>query len=161
MAEPRRPLFLPVQARDARFLVIEALFYEEIGTMLREGAQAAFAQAGATCEVVSVPGALELPIAMAMALDGGRFAGAVALGCVIRGETYHFDLVCNESARALMQLAVAARLPFGNGVLTVENEAQAVDRADPRRGDKGGDAARAALALWSLKHGSLMSGSAR
>ena len=153
MAEPRRTVSSPVQAGDARFLILEALFYEDIGAMLRAGATAAFERAGATCEVLSVPGALELPIALAMALDGRRYAGAVALGCVIRGETYHFEVVCNESARALTALVVAARLPFGNGVLTVESTEQAIERADPRRGDKGGDAARAALALWSLAGG--------
>ena len=122
---------------------------------LRAGAVATLEQAGASFEVLSVPGALELPVALAMALGSSdrRFAGAVALGCVIRGETYHFEVVCNESARALTALAVAARLPFGNGVLTVESTEQAIERADPRRGDKGGDAARAALALWRVKHG--------
>ena len=165
MAEPRRVSSSPVQTGGARFLVLEALFYEDIGAMLRGGALAALEQAGATCEVLSVPGALELPVAMAMALqgpapDGRRYAGAVALGCVIRGATYHFEVVCNESARALTALAIAARLPFGNGVLTVETEEQAIERADPRRGDKGGDAARAALALWGLANRSSKAGSA-
>lgn len=160
MAEPRRSLPTPVQAGGARFLVLEAVFYEEVGAMLRAGALAALEQAGAACDVLSVPGALELPVALAMALDTRRYAGAVALGCVIRGETYHFEVVCNESARALTALAVAGRLPFGNGVLTVGTSEQAEERADPGRGDKGGDAARAALALWALANGPLRAGSA-
>ena len=170
MVEPRRSPSSPVQAGGARFLVVEALFYEDVGAMLRAGATAAFEQAGAACEVLSVPGALELPVALAIALDrtaldgtaldGCRYAGAVALGCVIRGETYHFEVVCNESARALTALAVAARLPFGNGGRTVETGEPALERAEPRRGDKGGDAARAALALWSLADGRLKAGSA-
>jgi 6,7-dimethyl-8-ribityllumazine synthase len=113
-------------------------------------------QAQAT--VIEVPGALELATAAAIALDDAELAGApydgvVALGCVIRGETYHFELVANESARALTNLSVSRRLPLGNGVLTVENEAQAIVRADPKRGNKGADAARAALALVRLKRG--------
>ena len=106
---------------------------------------------GAKADVIRVPGALEIPIALVMALGESRYDGAVALGCVIRGETYHFEIVANESARALTQLAVDRRLPFGNGILTVETERQAIERADPGQGDKGGDAARAALALWQLK----------
>jgi len=107
---------------------------------------------------LSVPGALELPIAAAMALDAAKAAGApydgfVSLGCVIRGDTYHFEIVANESARALMDLAVASRLPFGNGILTVENMTQALVRADPLQGDKGADAAQAAVALVALKRG--------
>ncbi len=155
MAEPRRPVSTPVRVNGARFLVVEARFYDDIGAMLLEGAVRALEAAGAEIEVVSVPGALEIPVAIAMRLDVGDYAGAVALGCVIRGETYHFEIVCNESARALTRLAVERRLCFGNGVLTVETEAQASERADPTRGDKGGDAARAALALWQVKHGPL------
>ena len=102
-----------------------------------------------------MPGALEIPIALAILLDkaeasGAPYDGAVALGCVIRGETYHFEIVAGESSRALMQLATSRRLPFGNAIVTVENEAQAFERADPQRGNKGGDAARAALALRHL-----------
>lgn len=124
--------------------------------MLLEGASRAFAAAGAAFERLSVPGALEIPLAMATALDHAEemrrpFAGAVALGCIIRGETHHFEIVANETARALMQLALERKLSFGNGVLTVENEAQALMRADCEQGDKGGDAARAALALHYLK----------
>ncbi len=153
MAEPRRSIPAPVHVGGARFLVVEARFYDDIGAMLFAGATRALEAAGAGVEVVSVPGALEIPVALAMRLDAGDYAGAVALGCVIRGETYHFEIVCNESARALTRLAVEGRLCFGNGILTVEDEAQALERADPARGDKGGDAARAALALWLVKHG--------
>ena len=153
MAEPRRSPLPSVSAVGARFLIVEARFYDEIGAMLLAGARRVFENAGARVDVVSVPGALEIPIALAMSLDRGDYVGAVALGCVIRGETYHFEIVCNESARALTALAVAGRIAFGNGILTVETEAQALERADPSRGDKGGDAARAALALWQLKTG--------
>lgn len=152
MAEPRRSPFTPVDAEGTRFLVIEARFYDGIGAMLLEGATRALKAAGAEVDVVSVPGALEIPVAMALLVEDGDYAGAVALGCVIRGDTYHFEIVCNESARALTQFAVDWRLCLGNGILTVENEAQAIERADPARGDKGGDAARAALTLWRLKH---------
>ncbi len=151
MAEPRRSVLPSVDAAGARFLIVEALFYDEVGAKLRDGATRAFTHAGAAVDIVSVPGALEIAVALATALERGDYAGAVALGCVIRGETYHFEIVCNESARALTDLAVSRLLPFGNGILTVENEEQALVRADPGQGDKGGDAARAALALWRLK----------
>ena len=151
MAEPRRSVMPTVRAEGARFLVVEARFYDDIGAQLLAGARQALERAGAAIDVVTVPGALELAPALAMLVEDGGYAGAVALGCVIRGETYHFEIVCNESARALGQFAVDWRLPFGNGVLTVENERQAQERADPARGDKGGDAARAALALWQIK----------
>jgi 6,7-dimethyl-8-ribityllumazine synthase len=140
----------------ARFLIVEARFYETIAGLLREGAKATFAQAHVSIEIVSVPGALEIPLAMAIALDQAEakkhpFDGAIALGCVIRGETYHFEIVANESTRALMHLALVRKLAFGNGILTVNSEAQALSRADPSKGDKGGHAARAALALLGLK----------
>jgi len=155
MALPRSSPPL-LEARGTRFLIVEARYYENIAAMLLEGAKTAFAKAGATFDLVGVPGALEIPLALAIALDQAAaskhpFDGAVALGCVIRGETHHFEIVANESARALMQLALARKLAFGNGVLTVENEAQAVSRADPQQGDKGGDAARAALSIHRLK----------
>ena len=158
MAEPRRALAPVARLDGARFLIVEARFYDHIGAMLLEGAQAAFAEAGVNVDVVSVPGALEIPIAMAIALDRANrkdtpYQGAIALGCIIRGETYHFEIVSNESARALVDLAVAHRICLGNGILTVETEAQALARADLRQGDKGGDAARAALALYRLKAG--------
>jgi 6,7-dimethyl-8-ribityllumazine synthase len=155
MALPRRsPPHL--EARGARFLIVEARYYEDVAAMLLEGAKAAFAKAGASFDLVGVPGALEIPPALAIALDHAAasqhpFDGAVALGCIIRGETYHFDIVANESARALMRISVARKLAFGNGILTVDNVAQAVSRADPRQGDKGGDAARAALSIYRLK----------
>ncbi|MGA2042760.1 MAG: 6,7-dimethyl-8-ribityllumazine synthase [Roseiarcus sp.] len=157
MAEPRRDDSRPlVKLAGGRILIVEARFYDAIGAQLLDGARRAIEAAGATCEIVNVPGALEIPIAMAITLDaaaraGAPYDGAVALGCVIRGETYHFEIVAGESSRALIGLAVARGLALGNGVLTVENEAQAEARADPARGDKGGDAARAALALAALK----------
>jgi 6,7-dimethyl-8-ribityllumazine synthase len=156
MAEPRRTLAPAESVGGARFLIVEARYYDEIGAMLLAGAQTAFAKAAAKVDVVSVPGALEIPIALAIALDvasarGAPYQGAIALGCIIRGATYHFEIVANESARALMELAVTKGICVGNGILTVENEAQAIVRADPAQGDKGGDAARAALALHRLK----------
>lgn len=157
MAEPRRSEeTAEVSVKGARFLIVEARFYDEIGALLLDGAKRAFAQAEARCEIVRVPGALEIPLAMAIALAaaetaGAPYQGAVALGCVIRGETYHFEIVAGESARALMDFALARKLAFGNGILTVESEAQARARASLAGGDKGGDAARAALALHRLK----------
>jgi 6,7-dimethyl-8-ribityllumazine synthase len=156
MAEPSRPSSAPPSLAGGRILIVEARFYDAIGAMLLAGADAAIKSAGAAYDIVKVPGALEIPIATAIALDaaeaaGAPYDGAIALGCVIRGETYHFEIVAGESCRALLDLAVARKLAFGNGVLTVENEAQAIVRADPAQGDKGGDAARAALALAMLK----------
>jgi 6,7-dimethyl-8-ribityllumazine synthase len=146
-----------INVRGAKFLIVEARFYDGIGAMLLEGAAAALAEAGASHHLIGVPGALEIPIAMEIALDqaqkvGEPYAGAVALGCIIRGETYHFEIVSTESARALMELGVSRRLALGNGILAVDTEVQALARADRARGDKGGDAARAALALYLLKH---------
>lgn len=157
MALPRRSsASFDSIAEDARFLIVEARFYEDISAMLLEGAKSAFARAGASFDVVGVPGALEIPLVMAIALDRAAdlnqpYQGAVALGCVIRGETYHFEIVANQSAQAMIQLALNRKLAFGNGILTVENEAQALVRADPKQGDKGGDAARAALSIHRLK----------
>jgi len=157
MAEPSRPSASTIdRVEGARFLIVEARFYDNIGALLLEGAKRAFEKAGAGFDIESVPGALEIPIALAALFDaaaanGRTYQGAIALGCVIRGETYHFEIVAMQSARALMDLAVARKLAFGNGILTVENETQALVRADPERGDKGGDAARAALALHRLK----------
>ncbi len=154
----RSPGTFEAEFTGARFLIVVAQFYDTIAGMLLEGAKSAFENAHASFEIVSVPGALEIPLAMAIALDqaeaGKRpFDGAIALGCVIRGETHHFEIVANESARALIALALKRKLPFGNGILTVESEDQALSRADPLRGDKGGDAARAALAILGLKRG--------
>jgi 6,7-dimethyl-8-ribityllumazine synthase len=159
MPQPRRPKdSVEESVKGARFLIVEARFYDEIASLLLEGAIAALKRAEACYLCWQVPGAFEIPTAVAIALDmaetsGAPFQGALALGCVIRGETPHFDIVGRESARALMDLAVERRLPFGNGILTVENLGQAIKRADPRQGDKGGDAARAALALCRLKAG--------
>lgn len=134
----------------ARILIAEARFYPHLNDMLLAGARAAIEGAGHTHETVTVPGALELPGAIAAAAKGRNFAAFVALGVVIRGETYHFEIVAGESARALMDLTLQG-IAIGNGILTVENEAQAIERADPARGDKGGGAARAALALAELR----------
>jgi 6,7-dimethyl-8-ribityllumazine synthase len=142
-----------------RILIIEARFYDHIADALLEGAQKAIAKAGAEYDVVTVAGALEIPAAIAVAEEGGhrpagvRYDGYVALGCVIRGETYHFEVVANESARGIMDLSIGKRLPIGNGILTVENEAQALARARSggNDGDKGGFAARACLDMITLK----------
>ena len=135
----------------ARFLIIEARFYDHLNDMLIAGAKAAIKAAGHKSEIITVPGALEIPGAISLADASGDYEGYVAIGVVIRGETYHFEIVAGESSRALMAIAVDRRLALGNGILTVENQAQAEERADPARGDKGGDAARAALALAALK----------
>ena len=137
-------------------LVVEARFYDDLADALLGGAKAALDRADATYDVVTVPGALEIPAAIAFALDaaeeGGReYDGFVALGCVIRGETHHFDIVANESARALMDLSVEEALAIGNGILTVENDEQAWARARANEGDKGGFAARAALTMIELR----------
>ncbi len=131
----------------ARVLVVEARFYAHVNDMLLAGARGVLGAAGAEAEHVVVPGALEIPPAVAMAHAAGRFDAFVALGCVIRGATTHYELVAGESCRGLMELGVRERAAIGNGILTVENEAQALERADPRRQDKGGGAALAALAL--------------
>lgn len=157
MAEPKRAAQNgDLDVQGARILIVEARFYDEIGTMLLNGAKAALKSANASSEVLTVPGALEIPATLAIALEAARgqgrpFDGAVALGCIIRGETYHFEVVCNESARALMDLSVALKLPLGNGILTMDTEEQAIVRADPSKGDKGGDAVRAALAVLRIK----------
>ena len=138
--------------RPPHLLLVEALFYEHIAADLRRGAERALAAAGATCEVVSVPGAFEIPAAIAMAARSAeRFDGYVALGCVIRGETTHYDHICAETARALQDLAVRDGLATGYGILTCENEAQALVRAPPEGRDHGGRAVRACLALIELK----------
>ena len=137
---------------SGHFLIVEARFYEDLADAQVEGAARALRKAGASWERISVPGALEIPAAIAFAEKGARhYDGYVALGCVIRGETTHYDIVCGESARALMDLAVAENLAIGNGILTVENSDQAWDRADHKRKDKGGGAAEAAIAMAALK----------
>jgi len=164
MVEPRRRK----QAEDAplkgvRILIVESGYYEDIAATLLKGAVRALDVAGASYNVVTVPGALEIPQAIAIALDGVRgstnsraksaYHGVVALGCVIRGETSHYDIVAGESARALMDIGVGRKIPVGNGILTVDTAAQAQVRAALDQGDKGGTAAMAALSLVRLKRG--------
>ena len=134
----------------ATVLLVEARFYPHLNDMLLAGARAAIEAAGHKHETLTVPGALEVPGAIALAARSGRFCAFVALGVVIRGETYHFEIVSNESARAVMELTLQG-YAIGNGILTVENEDQAIVRADPARGDKGGGAAKAALDLFDLR----------
>ena len=134
----------------ATILIAEARFYPHLNDMLLAGARKAIEAAGHSHETIAVPGALELPAAISLAAKSGRFCAFVALGVVIRGETYHFEIVSEESARALMDLTLDG-FAIGNGILTVENESQAIERADPKQGDKGGHAARAALALYELR----------
>lgn len=134
----------------AHVLIAEARFYAHLNDMLLAGARAAIEDAGHSHETITVPGALELPGTLAIASESDTFDAFVGLGVVIRGETYHFEIVAGESARGLMTLTMDG-LAVGNGILTVENEAQAIVRADPAQGDKGGDAAKAALALLALK----------
>jgi 6,7-dimethyl-8-ribityllumazine synthase len=136
----------------ARVLIVEARFYAAVNDLLLAGAEAVLEAAGAVVEHLVVPGALEVPPAIAMAHASGRFDAFVALGCVIRGETTHYDLVAGESCRGIMDLGVQAQLAIGNGILTVENEDQALVRADPRQQDKGGGAAMAALSLLRWQH---------
>ena len=161
MAEPRRSTANDASGRaasdlkGARILIVEARFYEDIADALLAGATRALEEVGVSFDRVSVPGALEVAPAIAIAIDaaersGSPYEGAVALGCVIRGETLHFEIVSQESARALLDLAVTRRFPIGNGILTVDSGVQAWSRARADEGDKGGDAARAALSLVRL-----------
>jgi len=133
----------------AKILIVEARFYEAYNDMLITGAKAALKTEGHEVEVLTVPGALEIPGAIALAAESGEYDGFVATGVVIRGETYHFEIVAGESARAIMALTMDG-IAIGNGILTVENDAQALVRADPAKKDKGGEAAKAALALLAL-----------
>ena len=134
----------------ADILIVEARFYAHLNDMLIAGARAALEAKGHKVEVLTVPGALEIPGAIALAAEADRHDAYVAIGVVIRGETYHFEIVAGESARAIMALTMDG-IAIGNGILTVENEAQALVRADPARNDKGGEAAKAALALLALQ----------
>ena len=134
----------------AKLLIVEARFYNHLNDLLLEGTRAAIEDAGHIHETITVPGALEVPGAISLAAESGRFDGYVALGVVIRGETYHFEIVAGESARGIMALTMDG-LAIGNGILTVENEAQALTRAKPTEKDKGGEAAKAALAIMALK----------
>ena len=143
-------------SKGTRILIVEARFYDDIADALLVGASKVLKEAEAEFDCVTVPGSLEIPAAIAIAVDAARarrrpYDGVVALGCVIRGDTIHFDIVSHQSARGLMDLAVARQLPIGNGIITVDNEAQAWVRARPQEQDKGGDAARAALAMVGLK----------
>ena len=134
----------------AHFLIVEARFYAPLADLLLDGARGALEAEGHSHETVAVPGALEIPGAIALAAETGRYDGFVALGTVIRGETFHFEIVAGESSRALMALTLDG-LAIGNGILTVENEAQALARAAPQRKNKGGEAAVAAMAMLALK----------
>jgi 6,7-dimethyl-8-ribityllumazine synthase len=147
-------------ATGARILIIEARYYERVSEELLAGAIAEIEAAGATSECITVPGALEIPLALAQAIKAdligsdeaeARFDGCVALGCVIRGETTHYETVCHNANHWLMELAVSHAIPLGNGILTVENEAQAMERARGRRKGKGADAVRACLAVIALE----------
>jgi 6,7-dimethyl-8-ribityllumazine synthase len=154
MAEKKRSA---KKRESLHMLIVESRFYDNISDELLGGATRVLDGAGARYDRVTVPGTLEIPAAIAISMDAARrrrapYDGVVALGCVIRGETHHFETVANESARALMDLSVKERLPIGNGILTVENEAQAHARARAEEGNKGGHAARAALMLVALKH---------
>jgi 6,7-dimethyl-8-ribityllumazine synthase len=156
MAGPRRGKREDSAGKGARILVVEARFYDDIADALLAGAMRALKKAKAQVDCVSVPGSLEIPTAIAIAVDAAArrrraYDGAVALGCVIRGDTIHFEIVSEQSARGLMELSVALKLPVGNGIITVDTEAQAWARARMEEQDKGGDAARAALALVGIK----------
>ena len=157
MADARRaPLKDQTDIAGARALIVEARFYDDILDALLEGAVAELKAAGVSHDIITVPGALEIPAAIAMAIEAGEKGGrpydaAIALGCVIKGETIHFEIVSMESARGLMDLAVARRFPLGNGILTVNNEEQAWARARASELNKGGDAARAALAMLRIR----------
>jgi 6,7-dimethyl-8-ribityllumazine synthase len=157
MAKPRaKAAQTRGQLKDARVLVVEARFYDDIADMLLQGATRELEKAGTAFDRISVPGALEIPPAIAIALDaaegrGKPYHGVVALGCVIRGETSHYDIVAGESARGLMFLGLTHKLPVGNGILTVDTQAQAIERARTDKWDKGAAAARATLALMRIK----------
>ncbi|MEW6451656.1 MAG: 6,7-dimethyl-8-ribityllumazine synthase [Pseudomonadota bacterium] len=157
MAAPKRkPNAKPAKPAGARILVVEARFYNDIADALLAGASKALDEAQASWDSIVVPGALEIASAIAIALDAAEkqkqpYDGVVALGCVIQGETFHFDIVAMQSARAILDLSIERRIPIGNGILTVDTEPQAWARARLTEGDKGGDAARAALALIDIK----------
>lgn len=140
-----------IKVPGARLLMVIAPYYRGVAEDMRRGAEAAAVEAEAKTESVTVPGAFEIPGAIALAARTGNYDGYVGLGCVVRGETSHYDYVCGESARGLMELSVRKRLAIGYGILTVNTLEQAQVRADPQRGDKGGEAVRAALAMIALK----------
>jgi 6,7-dimethyl-8-ribityllumazine synthase len=155
-AKSRAPKSQDSKSIVLRMLIVEARFYDHIADALLKGATAVLDEAGATYDRITVPGALEIPGAIAMVVDSAKnkkspYDGYVVLGCVIQGETYHFEIVSNESARGLMDLAVHRQLAIGNGILTVDTEAQAKDRIGGAHGHKGAEAAKAALAMVALK----------
>ena len=156
MAGPRRGKREKDGARGARVLIVEARYYDDIADLLLAGAMKVLKEAGAEVKRVTVPGSLEIPAAIAIAVDAAQkkrrpYDGVVALGCVIRGDTIHFEIVSQLSAQGLIELSVARALPIGNGIVTVNTVTQAMARARVEEQDKGGDAASAALALISLK----------
>ena len=157
MANARRaPLSDKTDIAGARVLIVEARFYDDIQDAMLEGVLAEIAKSGVTHEIITVPGALEIPAAVVMLLNsaedsGNSFDAVIALGCVIRGDTIHFEIVSMESSRALMQISVDRAIPLGNGIITVNTEEQAWARARKGELDKGGDAARAALAMLRIK----------
>ena len=132
-------------------LIVHSPYYTHIDAMLVAGARAAIEAAGFTAELMAVPGALEIPTAVAMAVASKKYAGFVATGCVLRGETSHYDIVSNESARGLQQLGVEKLAAIGNAILTCETEEQAILRADPNQGNKGGEAANACIRLLQIR----------
>src|SRR5690242_6807860 len=156
MAGARQSKRMGNSGKGARILIVEARFYDDIADALLAGASKALKEAGAAFDCLTVPGSLEIPAAIAIAIEAARarrrpYDGVVALGCVIRGDTIHFEIVSHQSARGLMDLSVVRQLPIGNGIITVDNEAQSWVRARQEEQDKGGDAARAALAMIGLK----------
>jgi 6,7-dimethyl-8-ribityllumazine synthase len=156
MAAPKRKTSKPTKPAGARILVVEARFYDAISDALLAGASKALDEGRANWDSIVVPGALEIVPAIAIAAEAAErqkkpYDGAVALGCVIQGQTFHFDIVAMQSARALIDFSVSRKFPIGNGILTVDNEEQAWARARLTEGDKGGDAVRAALALIEVK----------
>lgn len=157
MVVPRRaPLKDQTDISGSHVLIVEARFYDDIQDALLEAAKAELKDAGCSCDVITVPGSLEIPTAAAIAVDaaeraGRPYDGVVALGCVIRGETIHFEIVSMESARGLMDLSIAKKLPLGNGIITVNTEEQAWARARADDLNKGGDAARAAIIMMRIK----------
>lgn len=160
MAGPRQAQLEATGAslKGARILVVEARYYEDIANELLSGVVSALDEVGARHDCITVPGALEIPTALAIALDAAAernepYDGAVALGCVIRGDTIHFEIVSEQSARGLMDVSIARRIPIGNGILTVNTEGQAWVRARMTDGNKGGEAARAALTLIEIQRG--------
>jgi 6,7-dimethyl-8-ribityllumazine synthase len=156
MAGPRRGKSEKAGAKGARILIVEARYYDDIADLLLAGAMKVLKQAGAAVERITVPGSLEIPAGIVIALDAAKqqgrpYDGVVALGCVIRGDTIHFEIVSQLSAQGLLELSVARALPIGNGIVTVNTLTQALARARVEEQDKGGDAARAALAMVGLK----------